>query len=110
MSPILILYLVDTKVGAQTDDLQLAKTLRDSGKPIILVANKADTPERVPIFMIFFDWAGRSDAISATGGLGIGELLDAIVGDFRSGKKLSRRMQSGWRWWGGRMWEIIVHK
>ena len=76
----LILYLVDTKVGAQTDDLQLAKTLRDSGKPIILVANKADTPEPSSDIYDFLRLGlGDPMPISATGGLGIGELLDAIV-------------------------------
>jgi GTP-binding protein len=76
----LILYLVDTKVGAQTDDLQLAKIFRDSGKPIIVVANKADTPEpSADIYDFLRLGLGDPIPISATGGLGIGELLDEIV-------------------------------
>jgi GTP-binding protein len=76
----LILYLVDTKVGAQTDDLRLSKIFRDSGKPIILVANKTDTPEP-PSDIYDFLRLGLGDPIpiSSTGGLGIGELLDEIV-------------------------------
>jgi GTP-binding protein len=76
----LILFMVDTRVGAQTDDIYLAKALRDSGKPTIVVANKADTPE--PSSDIYdFLRLGLGDPlpVSATGGLGIGELLDALV-------------------------------
>jgi GTP-binding protein len=76
----LILYLVDTKVGAQSDDMKLARMFRESGKPIILVANKADTPEP-PAEVYDFLRLGLGDPvpISSTGGLGIGELLDEIV-------------------------------
>lgn len=76
----MIMFLVDTRVGAQTDDLQLAKTLRDSGKPVLLVANKADTPEPSSDIYDFLRLGlGDPMPISATGGLGIGELLDAMV-------------------------------
>ncbi len=75
-----ILYLVDTKVGAQPDDFKLAKIFRESGKPIIVVANKADTPEPpAEVYDFLRLGLGEPYPISATGGLGIGELLDAIV-------------------------------
>lgn len=75
-----ILYLVDTKVGTQPDDFKLAKIFRESGKPIILVANKADTPEPpAEVYDFLRLGLGEPCSISATGGLGIGELLDAIV-------------------------------
>lgn len=75
-----ILYLVDTKVGTQPDDFKLAKIFRESGKPIILVANKADTPEPpAEVYDFLRLGLGEPYPISATGGLGIGELLDAIV-------------------------------
>jgi GTP-binding protein len=76
----LILFLVDTRVGAQTDDIYLAKALRDSGKPTILIANKVDTPEpNSDIYDFLRLGLGDPLAISATAGLGIGEVLDALV-------------------------------
>lgn len=76
----LILFLVDVRVGAQTDDIYLAKALRNSGKPIILVANKVDTPEPSSDIYDFLRLGlGEPMAISAAAGLGIGELLDALV-------------------------------
>jgi GTPase len=77
----LVLFLVDTRVGAQADDMYLAKSLRESRKPTILVANKADTPEpSADIYDFLRLGLGDPVPISATAGLGIGELLDDLVG------------------------------
>jgi GTP-binding protein len=78
-----ILFLVDVQNGITDYDLEVAQILRKSTKPIILVANKADT----------FDWQyqtpefyklglGDPQMISAINGLGSGDLLDRLLTHF----------------------------
>ena len=76
-----ILFLVDTKNGLAPDDRALAKRLRDTQKPVLLVANKADTaPLRKKAANE--SWKalgfGLPIAIAANEGSGIGDLLDEI--------------------------------
>ncbi|NBP82615.1 ribosome-associated GTPase EngA [bacterium] len=76
----LILLLVDAATGPNPGDAEVAQLLRRSGKPIILVANKADNIERDRAAQEFsalgFD---RLHTVSAQHGIGSGDLLDVIV-------------------------------
>src|SRR5215212_246450 len=43
----LLLFLVDTRAGITAADREVAEMLRRSGKPAILIANKADNQRRI---------------------------------------------------------------
>ena len=76
----LVLLVVDVQVGPDQLDQRLAGILHKSGKNCILVANKADD-ETLEHEVYALSRLGLGDArpVSATAGLGIGELLDEIV-------------------------------
>ena len=78
----LIVCLMDGRAGPVPQDKDMAAFLRKSGKPIIYVANKIDSKALIPEAAQFYD-LGLGDAevlpVSAEGGLGTGELVDALV-------------------------------
>ncbi len=75
-----ILFIVDVMNGMTDLDRDVAQLLRRSKKPILLVANKADTFE-IGYQAAEFYALGLGDpySISAINGSGTGDLLDAIV-------------------------------
>ena len=75
----LLLFVVDAKEGLSPIDEELARALRKSGKPVVLVINKIDN-EKHEALAAEFDSLGfkSSVAISAEHGRGILDLLDAI--------------------------------
>ena len=75
-----ILFVVDVMAGMTDLDREVAGLLRCAKKPILLVANKADTFE-IGYQSAEFYALGLGDpyAISAINGSGTGDLLDAIV-------------------------------
>jgi GTP-binding protein len=76
-----VVYVVDVRSGVLPLDEEIARRLRLLAKPIILVANKADTPPLADGAREFYALGlGDPLPISATEGLGRGELLDRIVG------------------------------
>ena len=81
----LILLLVDAAAGPNPGDAEVARLLRRSGKPIMLVANKADNIERdrgaQEFASLGFD---RLHTVSAQHGIGSGDLLDVVVERLRS--------------------------
>src|SRR5437667_317838 len=74
-----LLFVVDAKQGLSPIDPELARLLRKSQKPIVLVINKIDDPKHENLAA---DFASRgfdnAVSISAAHGRGISELLDAI--------------------------------
>lgn len=76
----LILFMVDARTGPAPADFEVAEILRRSGKPVILVANKADNPARRQDAVEFYQLGlGDPLAISSLHGINTGDLLDAIV-------------------------------
>jgi GTP-binding protein len=75
-----ILFLVDVKAGLTPVDAEIANLLRRATKPVILVANKADSVKQ-ELGAVEFHQLGLGDPvpISAGRGLNIGDLLDLIV-------------------------------
>jgi GTP-binding protein len=78
----LVLLVVDVQAGVIPADAELARLLTKSGRPVIVVANKADAP----------DHDARADeqyalgiprvlAVSAEHGRGVGELCDLLVAE-----------------------------
>jgi GTP-binding protein len=75
----LILFVVDAKAGATAADFEVAEMIRRSGKPVVLVANKADNWKRSENATEFYELGlGEPQAVSAINGSGVGELLDLI--------------------------------
>ena len=78
-----ILFLVDVRNGVTDLDEAVAHILRRTKKPVILVANKADTNEWIYSSAEFYSLGlGDPYCISAATGSGTGELLDMIVEKF----------------------------
>jgi GTPase len=76
----LLLFVVDAKEGLSPIDEDLARMLRKSQKPVVLVINKIDNEKHEPL-AAEFDALGfePSLSISAEHGRGITDLLAAIV-------------------------------
>lgn len=78
----LILLVVDVTVGAVPDDVMIAKKLAATGKPVIVVGNKADNAglRRKPESDEWRAWPLEKPlAISAKQGTGVGDLLDVMT-------------------------------
>lgn len=75
----LILFIVDAREGITPLDKSVAERLRRSGKPVVLVANKVDSPrtltEMGELARLGF---GEPVAVSAAHRLGIEHLIDVI--------------------------------
>jgi len=75
-----ILFVVDAVEGVNPIELDLSQRLRRAGKPVILVANKADNRARAIEAAEFYQLGlGEPIAISALNGLGTGDMLDQLV-------------------------------
>jgi GTPase len=75
-----ILFVVDATAGMTPQDAEIAGILRRSHRPVLVAVNKVDTPALAPAVHEFHALGlGEPMAVSATHGLGIGELLDAVA-------------------------------
>ena len=75
-----VMMVVDARAGLRTGDAELAKTLRGGDPPVVVVANKSDRPADVHLSAEFHKLGlGEPLAVSATHGLGAGDLLDRLV-------------------------------
>ncbi|MGY0230657.1 ribosome biogenesis GTPase Der [Longispora urticae] len=75
-----ILFVVDARVGATDVDEAAVRMLRRTGKPVLLVANKADD-DRIEADIVGL-WGlglGEPFPVSALHGRGAGDLLDKIL-------------------------------
>ena len=82
-----ILFVVDVMNGLTDLDLFVADILRRTSKPVIVVANKADTFEWHHQASEFYSLGlGEPCCISAVNGSGTGDFLDTVVAKF-SGKQ-----------------------
>lgn len=78
-----IVFLVNGKEGVTAADEEVAKLLYKSNKPVVLGVNKIDNPEmREKIYEFYSLGFGDPYPISGAHGLGLGDLLDEVVGHF----------------------------
>ncbi len=76
----LILFLTDAKAGLTTADREVADLLRRFEKPLLLVANKAESAAREQDAFEFYELGmGEVHTVSAIHGIGVGDLLDLVV-------------------------------
>jgi len=80
-----IIFMTDSRSGLVADDLEVARMLRKSRKPVIPVVNKCDSVGNPPdTFYEFYELGFDTDpiAVSSLHGTGTGDLLDEIVRRF----------------------------
>lgn len=79
-----IIFLTDVKQGVTAADKEIALMLKKSGKPIVLVCNKADNYEKDKndVYEFYNLGIGEPLPISAANAIGIGDVLDAIYEKF----------------------------
>jgi len=76
----MVLFLVDAQEGVILPDQEIADILRRSLKPIILVANKVDSPKQQDeVFQFYMLGMGDPMPVSAYHGKGIDELLEKVT-------------------------------
>ncbi|MDP4687805.1 MAG: ribosome biogenesis GTPase Der [Salibacteraceae bacterium] len=76
----IIIFVVDAKNGVNDLDKDVAKLLRQSKKPVLLVANKIDNPIQVSESYEFYELGfEKIFPISAINGSGTGDLLDEVI-------------------------------
>jgi GTP-binding protein len=75
-----VIFMVDCRDGLTGYDKEFANVIRRSRKPVFVVANKADTPEKSQLASEFYA-LGMGDVypVSAENGGGTGEILDELV-------------------------------
>jgi GTP-binding protein len=75
-----VLFVVDATVGATDDDEAAVRMLRRGGKPVILVANKADNATiEAEVSSLWSLGLGEPHPVSALHGRGSGDLLDTLL-------------------------------
>lgn len=79
-----IIFLTDVKQGVTATDREIALMLKKSGKPIVLVCNKADNYDKdsQQAYEFYNLGIGEPHPISATNALGIGDVLDEVYEHF----------------------------
>jgi len=76
----LVLFVVDGRIGATETDLVVARTLRRSGRPVILTATKIDDERGEPDTASLWSLGlGEPYPVSGLHGRGSGDLLDAVL-------------------------------
>jgi GTPase len=76
----LAVLVVDARAGLRPGDEELARDLRGGPVPVIVAANKVDDARQAGLAAEFYGLGlGDPIAVSATQGLGTGDLLDTIV-------------------------------
>ena len=76
-----LIWVVDARKGITQLDEELAALLRETGKTVLVAANKADAASLESESTEFYRFGFEAVyAVSAEQGVGIGELLDGVVG------------------------------
>jgi GTPase len=76
----LALLVVDARAGLRPGDAELAAELRGGAVPVVVAANKVDSGTQTGLAAEFYSLGlGEPVPVSATQGLGAGDLLDLIV-------------------------------
>lgn len=78
-----IVFIVSAPEGITDADEKVAKILYRSKKPVVLAVNKADNPEiRETVYDFYSLGFGDPYPVSGVHGLGLGDLLDAVIKEF----------------------------
>ena len=76
----LVFFMIDAKAGLTPDDRTFAEIVRKSGKPVVLVANKAEAKGAQGGLLESWELGlGEPVGVSAEHGQGLPELRDAVI-------------------------------
>ena len=78
-----IVFLVDGRVGVTTNDEEVAEILQKSKTPVVLVVNKIDNFEIEKTYEFYSLGLGEPHPMSVIQSKGLGDVLDAIVANFK---------------------------
>ena len=78
-----IVFLVDGRVGVTTNDEEVAEILQKSKTPVVLVVNKLDNFEIEKTYEFYSLGLGEPHPMSVMQSKGLGDVLDAIVANFK---------------------------
>ena len=85
-----IVFVVDGRTGLTTTDVEVAKILRTTKKPVIVAVNKIDSPKQANDVYEFYQLGlGEPIPIAASNALNLGDLLDAVVEAFPKTEEVS---------------------
>ncbi len=76
----LLILVVDAREGVMPLDEELARLLRQTGKPLFIAANKVDTLQQEAQAAVFYELGKAVFPLSAEHGAGVDDLLDAAFG------------------------------
>ena len=80
----LVLFVVDVQTGVTAEDLEAARLVQRTKRPVILVANKVDDQRHEQLAWEFLQLGlGEAMLVSAQHGRGTGDLLDEVVQQIR---------------------------
>ena len=87
-----VILVVDATTPVVDEDREVVEMLRRSGLPVVLAANKVDSPAQEPdVAELWSLGLGEPMPISAFHGRGVGELLDRVVAHFPEGTEEPER-------------------
>lgn len=74
-----IILVVDARAGTTPADRDVARELRRSGRPVVIAANKSDSPKQADLAAEFYELGVESVIpISAAHGIGVDDLLEDV--------------------------------
>jgi len=73
-----IIWVLDSRAGVTPLDEELAVLLRNTGKPVIIAANKVESRTVESEAGEFYQFGFEMSPVSAEHGTGVGDLLDAV--------------------------------
>ncbi|RYG39338.1 ribosome biogenesis GTPase Der, partial [bacterium] len=83
-----VIFMADAMSGVTPDDRDLAQRLRGFKKPLLVVVNKADHPNRDDFAMEFYALGlGEVHPVSGLHGRGVADVLDIVVDLLPSGEE-----------------------
>lgn len=76
-----IIFVVDAQISPTPDDDMIARTLRRSGKPVLLAANKVEDFKKIEgqLYDFLSFGLGEPIPVSAVHGMNTGDLLDQVI-------------------------------
>jgi len=91
----IVLFLVDGRAGMVTDDQNIARRLRATGKPVYLVVNKTDGLNEDVVTAEFYAMGlGEPHPIAAAHGRGVRALINQVLGELPEEEAIPEEMEA----------------